>query len=48
MTKREFLKIEFLKSLDQYLKLNGFKLNKNLSEFTQSNIDGGNKFQVIF
>jgi len=48
MTDREFLKAKLLSELEPKLQVFGFKLNKNLAEFTRSNNDGWFKYQIVF
>lgn len=48
MTKKEFLRQEVLKLVQQHLKQYGFTLNKQLAEFTKKNENGWIKFYLIF
>jgi hypothetical protein len=48
MTKRDFLKYELLKKLDEQLIKHGFKLNKKVAEFNRKTKRGWHKLQIIF
>lgn len=48
MTKREFLKTELLKRLDERLAQYGFKLNRQQSEFNRRTKSGWHKLQILF
>jgi len=48
MTKREFLRLELLKRLDEELKRHGFKLNKQQGEFTRRTKEGWHQYQIVF
>ncbi len=48
MTKREFLKSELLKKIEERISEYGFKLNRQLSEFNRKTKAGWHKFQILF
>lgn len=48
MTKRDFLKTELLKKLNEHLTQHGFKLNRQLAEFTRRSKSGWHQYQIVF